>query len=53
MVAEIRSGGRNSHKMSDYLVSLKQAKVGNAARLLTTFLLMVLMVVVVMLAVAA
>lgn len=37
-MAEVRSGGRNNSKISDYLIALSQAKVGNEARLVITFL---------------
>lgn len=46
MVTEVRSRGRNSHNISDHLVSLSQAKVGNEARLVITFLLVITVVMV-------
>lgn len=36
---EVRNGGRNSHTISNYLVSLSQAEVGNEGRMVITFLL--------------
>lgn len=55
LVAEVRNGGRNSSKISDYLIALRQAKVGNEARLVITFLLVIMVVMAVagMLAAAA
>lgn len=41
LLSGVRNGGRNSHTISNYLVSLSQAKVGNEARMVITFLLVI------------